>query len=98
MSRGDLMNKQAPQQSPVSPVTPPPDSWQPRRYHWGLRRIGRGKDKQLHFPGQEPDETVRRVVRKHWLFLIRPALPFIAVLVLIFLVFWGYITLPGAGT
>ena len=84
--------------SPVSPVTTPPDSWQPRRYHWSLRRISRGKDKQLHFPGQEPDETVRRVVRRHWLFLIRPALPFIAALVLIFLVLWGEIALPGAGT
>ena len=37
-------------------------------------------------------------MRKHWLFLIRPALPFIAALVLIFLVLWGEIALPGAGT
>ncbi len=91
------MNKQAPQQSPVSPTTPPPDSWQPRRYHWGWRRIRRGKDKKLHFPGQEADETVKKVVHRHWLFLVRPALPFIAAVALTILVMWGYIILPGAG-
>src|SRR5437899_13077981 len=91
MSRGDLMS------SPVSPTTPPPDPWQPRRYHWGWRRIRRGKDKKLHFPGQEADETVKKVVHRHWLFLVRPALPFIAAVAVTILVMWGYITLPGAG-
>ncbi len=98
MSRGDLMNKQAPQQSPVSPTTPPPDPWQPRRYHWGWRRVRRGKDKKLHFPGQEADETVKKVVHRHWLFLVRPALPFIAAVIGAFLVPLGYATAPGAGS
>src|SRR5437588_1844443 len=97
MSRGDLMNKQAPQQSPVSPTTPPPDSWQPRRYHWGWRRVRRGKDKKLHFPGQEADETVHKIVHRHWVFLVRPALPFIASLIGTFLVL-GYASAPGAGS
>src|SRR5437762_619348 len=98
MSRGDLMNKQAPQQSPGSPTTPTPDSWQPRRYHWGWRRVLRGKDKRLHFPGQEADETVKKVVHRHWLFLVRPALPFIASLIGVFLVPLGYAIAPGAGS
>ena len=92
------MNKQAPQQSPVSPTTPPPDPWQPRSYHWGWRRVRRGKDKKLHFPGQEADETVKKVVHRHWLFLVRPALPFIASLIGALLVPLGYAIAPGAGS
>lgn len=83
--------------TPVPPTTPSPDAWQPRRYHWGWRRVRRGKDKKLRFPGQEPDETVRKVVHRHWLFLVRPALPFIAAVIGAILVMWGRNTLPGAG-
>ena len=83
--------------TPVPPTTPSPDAWQPRRYHFDWRRVRRGKDKKLHFPGQEPGEMVRKVVHRHWLFLLRPALPFIVAVALTILVMWGYITLPGAG-
>src|SRR5689334_13603124 len=86
--------------SPVSPTTPTPtpEAWQPRRYNWGWRRLRRGKDKKLHFPGQEPDETVIKVVRRHWLFLVKPALPFIAALIGAFLVPLGYTAAPKAGS
>src|SRR5438132_13801511 len=98
MSRGDPMSSQTPQQSPVSPVPPPQNAWSPRRYHWGWRHIRREKDKQLHFPGQEADETVTRVARRHWLFLVRPALPFIASVIGTFLVPLAFAIAPGCGT
>lgn len=44
------------------------------------------KDNQLHFPSQEPDESVRMVVRRHWITLIKPAIPLIGALVLFALV------------
>jgi hypothetical protein len=87
--------------SPASPPTPTPaptpDSWEPRRYHWGWRRLRRGKDKKLHFLGQEADEVVIKVLHRHWLFLVKPALPFIAALLGTLLVPLGYSIAPKAG-
>lgn len=73
------MSSNAPQQAQD-------DAWRPRRVHGGFRQLKRGRDKQLHFRGQQPDEVVRRVVRKHPWFLIRPALPFIGSLLLLIIV------------
>lgn len=73
------MSSNAPQQAQDDP-------WRPRRVHGGFRQLKRGRDKQLHFRGQQPDEVVRRVVRKHPWFLIKPALPFIGSLLLLILV------------
>ncbi len=70
------MSSNAPQQAPD-------DAWRPRRVHGGLRQLWRGRDKQLHFRGQEPDEVVRKVVHRHPWFLIRGALSFIGSLLLL---------------
>lgn len=75
------------------------EAWQPKRYQRRWNRVwrGRGKDKKLYCLGQEPDEIVRKVVRKHPFFLVKPALPILAAIVLLFLVFWGALTLPSLG-
>jgi Bacterial PH domain/PASTA domain len=67
------------------PVDPQQDdAWRSKPYRWGLWHVRRGRDKQWHFPGQEADETVRMVVRKHWSLLVKPALPIIGLIVLLF--------------
>ncbi|HEY3993489.1 MAG TPA: PH domain-containing protein [Ktedonobacteraceae bacterium] len=84
------MSTQAPKQ-----VTLPP-AWVPRRReHGGLRQVRRGADNKLTFKGQDPDEEVKMVVRRHPLFLIRPALPALAVLLLLAVVLALFIRAPG---
>jgi hypothetical protein len=69
--------------APAAPA--PQDPWKPHQQrHW--RVIYRGKDKKPHFRGQQPDELVRKVVRKHKWFLVQPALPFIGAFLLFVLV------------
>ena len=77
-----------------TPTAPPPhDPWKLRRErHWRL--LYRGKDNKLHFHGQQPDEFVRMVVRKHKWFLVQPALPLIGSIALFLLVTAGTIRLP----
>jgi membrane protein YdbS with pleckstrin-like domain len=53
----------------------PDDLWRTRRSRWGIKNFHRGRDKQWHFSGQQPDETVKMLVRKHPLFLLKAALP-----------------------
>lgn len=81
----------------LAPVAPPPhDPWKPHRQrHW--RVIYRGKDKKLHFHGQEKDEFVRIVVRKHKWFLVWPALPFIGAIALFLLVTSSAFKFPSLG-
>ncbi|HZS79768.1 MAG TPA: PH domain-containing protein [Ktedonobacteraceae bacterium] len=86
------MSKAAPQQKP--------DPWVPRRVHGGfihLRRRGKGKKRHYEFKGQEPDEVVRMVVRRHKLFLLRPALPAVASLILLFVTFGLHTRYPQIG-
>ncbi len=66
-------------------VPPPLEGWQPkRREHGGLLPVRRDKEtNQLTFRGQTPDEVVELVVRQHPLFLIRPALPALGVMILL---------------
>ena len=80
--------------APAAPV--PQDPWKPHRQrHWRL--IYRGKDKKLHFHGQEKDETVIMVVRKHKWFLVRPAFPFIGAVLLFLLVTSLALKFPSLG-
>jgi hypothetical protein len=86
------MSTQAPKQ-----VTVPPD-WVPRRReHGGLRQVRRGENKKLTFKGQDQDEEVKMVVRKHPLFLVRPALPALGVLLVLAVVLSLFARAPSFG-
>jgi hypothetical protein len=71
------------------------DPWRSGRPRWGLQNFRRGSDRKWHFSGQGPDEVVKVVVRKHWLFLIKPALPLVGVLALLFGAFVLHARFPG---
>jgi hypothetical protein len=83
------MSNNAPQQQAQD------DAWRPQRVHGGFRQLRRGRDKQWHFRGQEPDEVVRRVLRRHPWFLIKAALPFIGSLFLLIVLLALDIGQPG---
>ena len=69
----------------------------PTPHRLGFRTVRRGRDKQWHFPGQEPDEIVRIApVRKHKWFLILPAWPLLVSSILLFLLLvWAGPSVPG---
>ncbi len=57
------------------------DPFTPRREqggYWRARKVGKGKNRHWEFKGQQSNEVVKAVLRKHKFFLIAPAFPFIA--------------------
>ncbi len=83
--------------NPPQNITPPQDLFKKRRVHRIIRRFRRGKDKKLHFDGQEPDEEVRRVVREHFIFALRSAFPLLVAIIILSLLIWGNVASPSLG-
>ena len=75
-------------QAKNSPMIEKPhdENWRSgRNRFWNLPFRRRGSRK-WHFSGQQADETVTMIVRKHWWFLVKPALPLIGSFVLLFVI------------
>src|SRR5713226_3516881 len=78
------------------PVAPPQDEdpWRSGRSRWGLQSFRRGQDRKWHFSGQGKDETVKMVVRKHWITLLKPALAPIGLVIFLFVVLALHMRFP----
>jgi membrane protein YdbS with pleckstrin-like domain len=75
----------------------PEERWRSGRSRFNLLRFSRGENKEWYFSGQQQDEKVRRVVRKHWRFLIQPAFPLLGCTVAFFLIIWAALAFPALG-
>ena len=82
-----MANKPKQQAVAGAPLNPRED-WRKghRGFSFNVLQFRKGRDKQWHFQGQQPDEVVRLVVRKHWWFLVLPALPVVGAVIALLLV------------
>lgn len=62
-----------------------------------MHQLHRGRDGKWHFYGQDPDETVRLIVREYWLFLVKPALPLILSILALATMSWVDTLFPFLG-
>jgi hypothetical protein len=77
--------------------TAPEDRFRSGRPRFNLLRFWRGQDREWYFSGQQPGEEVLLVVRKHWWFLVQPALPVIGCTVALIVFLWASLALPSLG-
>lgn len=80
---------------------PQDDPWTPKRTQGGfrhVRHVGRGKNRHWVFKGQQPDEVVKTVLRKHVWFLFTPAIPLIASLIGLIVIGVLSANYPSAGS
>ncbi len=90
------MARKTRQQAAGASANPRADSRAGKRgFSLDILGFRRGRDRQWHFSGQQPDETVRLVVRRHWWFLVQPALPLIVAIIVLLLVLWAAVAIPG---
>jgi membrane protein YdbS with pleckstrin-like domain len=83
-------------ESKPSPAIPTQElPWRFWRRRLALLQFWRGRDKRWYFFGQQPDEQVRLLVRRHWWFLVQPALPFIASIIVLMIILGMAATLPA---
>ncbi|HLL80989.1 MAG TPA: hypothetical protein VKT25_15875, partial [Ktedonobacteraceae bacterium] len=82
----------------MSSNAPQIDEWKPERVHNVIRRFKKGPDKKLHFVGQQSDEVIRRIVREHFIFYWRSAIPLFLVIILFVLLVWANTALPQLST
>src|SRR5690349_12781746 len=86
-------------ESKTTPTAPNNDvPWRFWRRSLVLLQFWRGRDKRWYFFGQQPDEQVRLLVRRHWWFLVQPALPFIASTIALILILWSAAAMPSLGS
>jgi membrane protein YdbS with pleckstrin-like domain len=83
-----------------SQIKPPASSthettWRFWHHRLALLQFWRGRDKQWYFFGQQPDEQVRLLVRRHWWFLVQPALPFVGSTTVLFIILWFAAAAPA---
>ncbi len=71
------------------------DPYRSGRPRFGWQQLRIGQDRRWHFAGQQPDETVRMIVRKHKIFLLLPALPLVGSIFILSLVLMGAASYPN---
>lgn len=80
----------------AAPAEMPYDElWSSGRSRFGIQQLRLGRDKKWHFSGQQPDETVIKIFREHWWFLVVRAFPLIGALFFCGLVIWASVKYPG---
>jgi uncharacterized membrane protein YdbT with pleckstrin-like domain len=69
--------------------------WRFWRRRLTLLQFWRGRDKRWYFFGQQSDEQVRLLVRRHWWFLVQPALPFAVAITVLIILLWTAAAVPA---